>query len=89
MHLNTTPPEPPKLPCIRDLHELVHQHLTPQLVMLVPLKELRRRLHEIATEHPRFREETPLVLAGETRRRRRLSGELTVLVSPLALLSHG
>ena len=89
MYLNTTPPEPPRKPCIRDLHELLHQHLCPKLVMLTPLAELERRLHEIAAQHPRFQEETPLVLAGEAHRRRRLGGELTVLVSPLARAHHG
>jgi len=79
MHLNTTPnDDPPRLPCIRDLHELVHVVLSPQLVMLSPLEELARRLHEIAAQHPRFREEVPLVLLGEERRRHRFSGALTV-----------
>ena len=78
MHLNLTPGPPPAKPCIRDLHELLHVHLTPQLVMLTPLEELARRLHEIAAQHPRFREEAPLVLSGETRRRHRFSGALVV-----------
>jgi hypothetical protein len=78
MHLNTTPNDPPRLPCWRDMHELVHVVLTPQLVMLSPLEELARRLHEIAAQHPRFREEVPLVLAGEQHRRHRFSGVLTV-----------
>jgi hypothetical protein len=78
MHLNTTPDPPPAKPCIRDLHELLHVVLTPQLVMLSPLEELARRLHEIAAQHPRFREEAPLVLAGEQRRRHRYSGALSV-----------
>ncbi|MVN77720.1 hypothetical protein GO988_15410 [Hymenobacter sp. HMF4947] len=78
MHLNTTPDLPLAKPCIRDLHELLHQHLSPQLVMLTPLPELERRLHEIAAQHPRFREEAPLVLSGEARRRHRYSGGLGV-----------
>jgi hypothetical protein len=78
MHLNITPDPPPAKPCIRDLHELLHVVLSPQLVMLSPLEELARRLHEIAAQHPRFREEAPLVLAGEQRRRHRYSGALTV-----------
>ncbi|MVN77821.1 hypothetical protein GO988_15930 [Hymenobacter sp. HMF4947] len=73
MHLNTTPAPPAGMPCIRDLHELLRDHLPPQLVMLTPLQELERRLHEIAAQHPRFREETPLVLAGEIKRRYRYS----------------
>ena len=79
MHLNLTPDPPPQKPCIRDLHELLHLHLTPQLVMLAPLEELSRRLHELAAQHPRFREEAPLVLVGEERRRQRFSGGLVVV----------
>jgi len=78
MRLNTTPDPPPAKPCIRDMHELVHVVLTEPLLMLAPLPELARRLHEVVAQHPRFREEAPLVLAGETRRRRRYSGALTV-----------
>lgn len=78
MHLNLTPNDPPRLPCWRDMHELLHVVLTPQLVMLAPLDELARRLHEIAAQQPRFREEVPLVLAGETHRRHRYSGALRV-----------
>jgi hypothetical protein len=78
MYLNTTPAEPERKPCIRDLAELLATHLLPQLVMLAPLAELARRCHEIAAQHPRFREETPLVLAGEHRRRQRLAGALHV-----------
>ena len=68
MHLNLTPdppPAPPRLPCIRDLADLLRDHLPPLLVKLTPLKELRRRCAEIVAEHPRFREEAPLVLDGE------------------------
>lgn len=79
MHLNTTPNDPPRLPCIRDMHELVHVVLTPQLVMLAPLEELARRLHEVAAQQPRFREEAPLVLMGEERRRQRYSGALSLV----------
>jgi hypothetical protein len=78
MHLNTTPNPPPAKPCIRDMHELVHVVLTEPLLMLAPLPELARRLHEVTAQHPRFREEAPLVLAGETARRRRYSGALAV-----------
>jgi hypothetical protein len=38
MHLTTMPNDPP---CLRDLIYVV---LTPQLVLLAPLKELARRL---------------------------------------------
>lgn len=74
MHLNTdavapAPPEPRK-PCLRDLHELVTKHLPAEAVVKVtPLKQLKRRLREIDAEHPHLREETPLVMVHETRRR--------------------
>jgi len=78
MRLNTTPDLPPAKPCMRDMHELVHVVLTERLLMLSPLEELARRLHEVVAQHPRFREEAPLVLAGEQRRRHRYSGALAV-----------
>ncbi len=78
MRLNTTPNPPPAKPCIRDMHELIHVVLTPQLLMLAPLQELTRRLHEVVAQQPRFREEAPLVLAGEQRRRAQYSGGLRV-----------
>jgi hypothetical protein len=72
MHLNTTPDPPPAKPCIRDMAELLRDHLPPAPVLkALPLAELARRCHEIAAEHQRFREETPLVLKGETARRQR------------------
>ena len=76
MHLNTAPaePTPTKKPCIRDMHELVTKHLPEQLVKLVPLDELARRGTELIAEQPRFAEEVPLVIAGETRRRARHRG---------------
>jgi hypothetical protein len=74
MHLNTAPQEPPRNPCIRDMHELLRDHLDPNLIKLVPLEELDRRGHEIVAEHPRFREEMPLVVRGEAGRRQRLQG---------------
>ncbi|GAB3638643.1 hypothetical protein GCM10027422_42330 [Hymenobacter arcticus] len=40
MLVNNTPALPPAKPCIRDLHELQHVVLSPQLVMLSPLEEL-------------------------------------------------
>ena len=79
MHLNTTPASPPAKPCIRDMHELLRDHLPAPLVKLTPLKQLRRRLQEITAEHPRFREEAPLVLLGEERRRQRLAGVLVAV----------
>jgi len=75
MHLNTTPPEPPRLPCLRDLHELLRDHLPPAVVIkALPLEELARRCQEAAAEHHRFREEAPLVLATEAARRKRFAG---------------
>ncbi|UOQ99878.1 hypothetical protein MUN81_10345 [Hymenobacter sp. 5317J-9] len=78
MHLNTDPPAPlaapAKLPCMRDMHELMTTHLPEPLVKLVPLDELERRGTELVNEHPRFAEEVPLVLAGEARRRARHRG---------------
>ena len=44
MYLNTTPPCPPRKPCIRDLARLVQDHLPPALVQLAPLKQLKRRI---------------------------------------------
>ena len=78
MHLNTDPIEPARKPCIRDLATLTTTLLPPALVMLAPLKELRRRIHEINATHPQYREETPLVLSWEKQRRQRLSGQLHV-----------
>lgn len=76
MHLNTTPVEPPRKPCMRDYADLKATLLPDNLVMLVPLDELERRAHEINVTHPRFREETPVVVAVERGRRARLSGRL-------------
>jgi hypothetical protein len=81
VHLNTDPIVPPGKPCIRDLHELLRDHLPLPLVKLTSLSELERRCREIAAEYPRFREEVPLVLRGEAQRRTRLSGLLHVSVS--------
>ena len=78
MHLNTTPDPPPGKPNILEYAELLRDYLPEPLIKLVPLPELRRRCHEITAEHPRFREEVPLVLSGETHRRERLSGRLVL-----------
>ena len=81
MHLNTTPVVPPRKPCIRDYADLKATLLPDNLVMLVPLDELERRAHEINATHPRFREETPVVVAAERTRRARLSGLLQLSVN--------
>lgn len=78
MLINRASDPAPAKPCIRDLHELLRDHLPAPLIKLTPLKELRRRCHEIVAEHPRFREEVPLVLVGEQQRRERLAGRLVV-----------
>jgi hypothetical protein len=77
MHVNTDPPAPARrrLPCLRDMANLLDKHLHPQLIMLAPLDELARRLNEISTKYPHFQEETPLVLVGEVRRRQLLAGQ--------------
>lgn len=79
MQLNTDFQEPARRPCLRDLATLVSTLLPPALVMLAPLPELERRCHEINTTHPQYREETPLVLAYEHKRRGQLSGQLRVV----------
>lgn len=81
MHLNIDPVEPARKPCLRDLHRLTTTLLTPALVALVPLKQLKRRIQEINATHPQYREETPLVFAYEKKRRRQLSGRLEVTVN--------
>lgn len=88
MHLNTTPVEPPRKPCMRDYSELLRDHLPAPLVKLSSLEELRRRCHEIVAEHPRFREEVPLALADEEYRRQRLSGQLQVTNYQSLSLQH-
>ena len=77
MHINTdavAPAAPAKLPCMRDMHELVHQHMPDQLIKLVPLEELERFGDELVAEQPRFAEEVPLRIAGEAHRRARHRG---------------
>ena len=96
MHLNTDPPAPQaapaKLPCIRDYHELATIHMPDQLIKLVPLEELERFGDELVAEQPRFKEEVPLRIAGEARRRARhrgLVGSRTQApLTPLQLYSH-
>ena len=81
MKLNTEPVEPQRKPCIRDYAELKATLLPDSLVMLVPLDELERRAHEINATQPRFREETPIVVAAERTRRSRLRGLLQPTVN--------
>ncbi len=81
MHLNTEPVGPQRKPNIFDFAELKATLLPDTLVMLVPLEELDRRANEIDATHPRFREETPVVVAIERNRRARLSGLLQLSVN--------
>lgn len=76
MHLNTTPSAPLGKPCLRDMANLTSPTglLPAHVVPLIPLKQLKRRIREINASHPHFQEETPLVLAYETRRRQSLLG---------------
>lgn len=85
MHLNTTPPAPPRKPCLRDLAQLTSPSglLPAAVVPLLPLKQLKRRANEIAATHPQYREELPLVLAYEAQRRRRFTSGLVVSVSQI------
>ncbi len=85
MYLNVIPPAPARKPNILELKQLISpQGLLPEhLVPLLPLKQLKRRIREINATHPQYREETPLVLAYETQRRRQLAPGLRVSVNPL------
>lgn len=83
MHLNNTPPAPARKPNILELAQLTATLLPAALVQLVPLKQLKRRIREINATHPQYREETPLVLSYEVRRRRQLSGQLSYSATPL------
>jgi hypothetical protein len=77
MQLNTDPIEPPRKPCIRDMHQLTQAPgalLPAALVMLTPLAELERRAEEISATHPQYREELPLVVGMEKHRRHRMRG---------------
>lgn len=80
MHLNADPVQPARLPNMLELAQLTSPTglLPATLVPLLPLAELTRRAREIDATHPQYREETPLVLAWEQRRRERLSGRLAV-----------
>jgi hypothetical protein len=84
MRLNTNPSAPLGKPCMRDMANLVAPTglLPANVVPLMPLKHLKRRILEINVTHPHFQEETPLVLAYETRRRKKsLSGQAQVFVN--------
>ncbi|UOR06273.1 hypothetical protein MUN82_04055 [Hymenobacter aerilatus] len=77
-YMQVAAPTPAGKPCIRDYSELVTRVIPEPLAQLVPLPELARRCDEVARTQPRFREETPILLAAETRRR-------AVLANPLRL----
>jgi hypothetical protein len=80
MHLNTSPAGPPRKPCLRDMAQLTSPTglLPAAVVPLMSPKQLKRRIREINATHPQYQEETPLVLAHETRRRQALRGQLRV-----------
>lgn len=69
MHLTQTPKPAAGKPCIRDYAELITRIIPEPVAQLVPLGELQRRCDEVARAHPRYAEETPVLLAAETRRR--------------------
>lgn len=74
----TPPPPPPRKPCIRDMATLLRDHLPPLILKLTPMKEIKRRAAELERTHPQYREELPLVISGEQRRRAIESGQLSV-----------
>jgi hypothetical protein len=73
MHLNTATSAPAQKPNWLDYRDLTSTLLPDALVALAPLPELKRRIAEINIMYPRFREETPLVLAYELKRRSMVS----------------
>jgi hypothetical protein len=81
MYLNTSPAAPQGKPNILEYAQLKATLLPDSLVMLVPLEELDRRASEIDATHPQFREETPVVVAIERKRRARLRGLLQLSVT--------
>jgi hypothetical protein len=80
MQINKDPDLPPRKPCLRDYQQLTTTLLPDNLVMIVPLDELERRAREIDATHPQFREETPIRVALERKRRRDLQGLLVAQV---------
>lgn len=82
MHLNTTPAPALGKPCLRDMAQLTSPTglLPATLVPLLPFKQLKRRAQEIEVTHPQYREELPVLLAYEAKRRGRF-GKLQVSVS--------
>lgn len=86
MHLNTSTSPPLGKPCIRDMANLTSSTglLPANVVPLMPLKHLKRRILEINATHPHFQEETPLVLAYEMKRRRPFGLKVSVNQSQVA-----
>jgi hypothetical protein len=66
-----------------ELDQLISETglLPKRLVPLMSLKQLRRRATEIEATHPQYREELPLVLAYEAKRRRRFTQGLVASVT--------
>ncbi|WP_310391485.1 hypothetical protein, partial [Hymenobacter sp.] len=78
------PPQAPRGACIRDYSELISTLLPCPVVRMADMAELRRRADEINLTHPRFREETALVVSLEQRRRHRLQRNALRLAQPHA-----
>ena len=75
MQVNTTPVEAPLgKPSITDYAVLITSVIPESVFTLIPLSELERRCNEVARTQKRFREETPVLLAIETKRRAALAG---------------
>lgn len=83
MHLNNDPQAKLGKPCLRDMATLVSPTglLPAALVPLMSDERLSSRANEIGVTHPQYREELPVLVAYEMKRRRRLSGELEVAVN--------
>ena len=60
-------------PSILDYNELITSVIPEPIIKLVPLAELERRCEEVNQTMPRFREETPVLLKIEKKRRELLA----------------
>lgn len=83
MQVDHSPSQPLGKPCLRDMATLVSPTglLPAALVPLMSDERLSSRANEIGVTHPQYREELPVLVAYEMKRRRRLSGELEVAVN--------
>ena len=71
MHFSTTSTAKPS---ITDYSELVTTKVPEAIAQLVPLTELKRRLHEVVRKDKRFAEEAPIYYQVEEKRRAALAG---------------